>query len=164
MIFYFNRNFSFLLWYSDIVKIVDTCQNMLGVLSAVQCSVDCGLGLRDWLSLVTDVTTVQGDWQDFFPHLFSSSYLLPLFHCLIFYVAVPMRGCLGEHSCMSSPFPIAILNGTCSLRALILFCGDVPAIKTKQTNIAVSSYSRIVCVVVVSKPERSKCDHRVNIC
>ena len=39
--------------------------------------------------------------------------------------------------CMSSPFepfPIAILNGTCSLRALILFCGDVPAIKTKQTN------------------------------
>ena len=32
---------------------------------------------------------------------------------------------------MSTPFPIAILNGTCSLRALILFCGDVPAIKTK---------------------------------
>ena len=29
--------------------------------------------------------------------------------------AVPMRECLGKHSCMSSPFPIAILNGTCSL-------------------------------------------------
>ena len=48
-----------------------------------------------------------------------------------FYLAVPMRGCLGKHSCMSSPFPITILNGTCSLRALILFCGDEPAIKTK---------------------------------
>ena len=50
-----------------------------------------------------------------------------------------MRGCLGKHSCTSSPFPIAILNclslnGTCSLRTLRLFCGDVPAIKTKQTN------------------------------
>ena len=50
-----------------------------------------------------------------------------------FYLAVPMRRCLGKHSCMSSPFPIAILNGTCSFRALILFCGDEPAIKTKLT-------------------------------
>ena len=48
-----------------------------------------------------------------------------------FYLAVPMRGCLGKDSCMSSPFPIAILNGTFSLQALILFCGDEPAIKTK---------------------------------
>ena len=46
-----------------------------------------------------------------------------------FYLAVPMRGCLGRHSCMSSPFLIATLNGTCSLQALIFFCGDVPAIK-----------------------------------
>ena len=30
------------------------------------------------------------------------------------------------------PISIAILNGTCSLRALILFCGDEPAIKTKK--------------------------------
>ena len=30
-----------------------------------------------------------------------------------FVLAVPMRECLGKHSCMSSPFPIAILNGTC---------------------------------------------------
>ena len=29
-----------------------------------------------------------------------------------FVLAVPMRECLGKHSCMSSPFPIAILNGT----------------------------------------------------
>ena len=26
----------------------------------------------------------------------------------------------GEHSCMSSPFSIAILNGTCSLRSTII--------------------------------------------
>ena len=30
-----------------------------------------------------------------------------------FVLAVPMRECLGKHSCMSSPFPIAILNGNC---------------------------------------------------
>ena len=29
-----------------------------------------------------------------------------------FILAVPMRECLGKHSCMSSQFPIAILNGT----------------------------------------------------
>ena len=29
-----------------------------------------------------------------------------------FVLAVPMRECLGKHSCMSSPYPIAILNGT----------------------------------------------------
>ena len=46
------------------------------------------------------------------------SMLTPLF-CLsssvslsYFILAVPMRECSGKHSCMSSPFPIAILNGT----------------------------------------------------
>ena len=29
-----------------------------------------------------------------------------------FILAVPMRKCLGKYSCISSPFPIAILNGT----------------------------------------------------
>ena len=29
-----------------------------------------------------------------------------------FVLAVPMRDCLGKHSCMSSPCPIATLNGT----------------------------------------------------
>ena len=29
-----------------------------------------------------------------------------------FDLAVPMRECLGKHSCMRSPCPIAILNGT----------------------------------------------------
>ena len=28
-----------------------------------------------------------------------------------FILAAPMRECLGKHSCMSPPFPIAILNG-----------------------------------------------------
>ena len=29
-----------------------------------------------------------------------------------FILAIPMRKCLGKHSCMSSPFLIGILNGT----------------------------------------------------
>ena len=37
------------------------------------------------------------------PSTVSSSY---------FILAVPMRKCLGKHSCMSSTFPIAILNCT----------------------------------------------------
>ena len=37
----------------------------------------------------------------------SSSVSLPYF-----VLAVPMRECLEKHSCMSSPCPIAILNGT----------------------------------------------------
>ena len=32
-----------------------------------------------------------------------------------FILAIPMRQCLGKHSCMSSPFPIAILKGTVNL-------------------------------------------------
>ena len=36
-----------------------------------------------------------------------------------FILAVPMRECLGKHSCMSSPFPIAILNGTSSFLYLV---------------------------------------------
>ena len=40
------------------------------------------------------------------------SYLLRLF------LAVPMRKCLGKHLCMSSPFPIAILNGTFYFRSV----------------------------------------------
>ena len=84
-------------------------------------------------------TLLHGDWTGLLS--FVSAVLLSTFILLFlpsssvslsnFYLAVPIRGCLGKHSCMSSPFPIAILNGTCSLRALILFCGDVPAIKAK---------------------------------
>ena len=84
---------------------------------------------RDW--------TRQSDWTGLL--FFVSAVLLSTFILLFllsssislsyFNLAGPMRKCLGKHSCMSSPFPIAILNGTCSLRAPILFCGDVPAIK-----------------------------------
>ena len=35
-----------------------------------------------------------------------------------FTLTVPMRGCLGKHSCMSPPFPIAILNGTIFFRSV----------------------------------------------
>ena len=35
-----------------------------------------------------------------------------------FILAVPMRECLGKHSCMSSPFPIAILNCTFFFRSV----------------------------------------------
>ena len=47
--------------------------------------------------------------------------LLCVFVCLIvlFHSCCPMRECLGKHSCMSSPFPIAILNGTSSFLSLV---------------------------------------------
>ena len=45
-------------------------------------------------------------------HLFLSSSLSLSY----FILAVPMRKCLGKHSCMRSQFPIAILNGTCFFR------------------------------------------------
>ena len=32
---------------------------------------------------------------------------------VLFHSCCPMRECLRKHSCMSSTFPIAILNGTC---------------------------------------------------
>ena len=35
-----------------------------------------------------------------------------------FILSVPMRECLGKHSCMSSPFPLAILNGTFFFRSV----------------------------------------------
>ena len=41
--------------------------------------------------------------------LFKSSSSVSLSY---FILAVPMRECLGKHVCMSSPYPIAILNGT----------------------------------------------------
>ena len=49
-------------------------------------------------------------WQlSFFPYSRLSSYLLRLILHLILSV-FPMQECSGKHSCMSSPFPIAILN------------------------------------------------------
>ena len=53
------------------------------------------------------------------------SILTPLF-CLsssvplsYFSLDVPMSECLGKHSCMGSPFPIAILNGISSFLSLV---------------------------------------------
>ena len=51
-----------------------------------------------------------------FPYSRLSSVCLRLSH---FILAVPMRACLGKHSCMSSQFPIAILNGTSSFLSLV---------------------------------------------
>ena len=55
----------------------------------------------------------------FFCTRFASFYILaPLFlpsqsvSLYYFIVAVPMRECLGKHLCVSSTFPIAIMNGT----------------------------------------------------
>ena len=73
--------------------------------------------LRDGLSWVTDVTTLQSDRTGLIfscPRYFLPASSVPLSY---FNLAVPMRGCLGKHSCMSSPFPIAIL----SLNGLSLF-------------------------------------------
>ena len=48
--------------------------------------------------------------------LFCSSSSVPLSY---FSLAVPMRECLGKYSFVSSPFPIAILNGTSSFLSLV---------------------------------------------
>ena len=37
-----------------------------------------------------------------------------------FILAVPMPECLGKRSCMSSTFPVAILNGTCYIPTVLL--------------------------------------------
>ena len=49
-----------------------------------------------------------------FPYSRLSSCFLRLFYLSYFILAVPMGESLGDHSCMSSSFPIATLNGTCS--------------------------------------------------
>ena len=51
----------------------------------------------------------------FFLYFSTHASLLAFFVVSLSYfvLAVPMRECLGKHSCMSSPFPIAIQNGTC---------------------------------------------------
>ena len=54
----------------------------------------------------------------YFPHSFSSSSSSSV-SLSYFYLAVPLRKCSGEHSCMSSQFSLAILNGSCSLPSTI---------------------------------------------
>ena len=70
------------------------------------------------------------------------SILTPLFFASssvslsYFILAVPTRECLGKHSCMSSLFPIAILNGTSSFLSLVqepayTIIGLVPEVAVK---------------------------------
>ena len=49
-----------------------------------------------------------------------------------FMLAVPMRECLGKHSCTSFPFLIAILNGTFffSRGEIVLAVAEYSSIKT----------------------------------
>ena len=80
----------------------------------------------------------------FFPHSFSSSSFFPRFHCLIS-IFCSQAKCLGKYSFESSPFSIAILNGTCPLRAPILFCGDIPAIKQLNYKLQTAVVHRHRC-------------------
>ena len=65
-----------------------------------------------------------GRWDIFFRARFFFSILtllsLPPSSVFLpyFILAVPMCRCLGKHSCMSSQFPIAILNGTFFFRSV----------------------------------------------
>ena len=64
----------------------------------------------------------------FFPYSFSSSYFLPLFHCLISILLFPCASVWENSSSMLHEFPI-FYSHTESLRAPIIFCGDLPDIK-----------------------------------
>ena len=63
--------------------------------------------------------------------------LLCVFVCLIYFIlAVPMRKCLGKHSCMSNSFPIVILNDTsffrqCNYKCTLRIQRDMVEIRTR---------------------------------
>ena len=63
--------------------------------------------------------------------LFSPSSSVSLSY---FVLAVPMRECLGKHSCVSSPYPMAILNGTFLFSRGEIVCnlGRTSSIKIKS--------------------------------
>ena len=77
-----------------------------------------------WYFFVKKKITKDAVGTSFFRASFAFSILTP--HFLLpssvsvsyFILAVPMRKCLGKHSCMSYPFPIAILNGTFFFRSV----------------------------------------------
>ena len=88
--------------------------------------------VSDWLDW-----TRRSDWTGLFFFFVSTvllSTIILLFLLSSHFIVLFQSCCLGKHSCMSSQFSIAILNGTCSLRSPILFCGDVPAIQQQTTN------------------------------
>ena len=53
-----------------------------------------------------------------------------------FILAVPMHECFGKHSCVSSPWPIAILNGTFffSRGEIVLFLAEARLSKSNHTT------------------------------
>ena len=90
----FHCTFSFLIKYYHILFII--------IVFWLGCDRPTGLLLFVPALLLSILTPL------FFP---SSSVSLSYFG-----LTVPIRECLGKHSCMSSPFPIAILNGTLLFR------------------------------------------------
>ena len=60
-------------------------------------------------------------------HLFLSSSLSLSY----FILAVPLRKCLGKHSCVSSSFPIVILNDTSFFPTVKL---QVPIVYSERKN------------------------------
>ena len=124
-----NASCKILVWF--------TCWHTDTLTNTQTMETDC----REWLTWLDTIKWL--DRTDFFVSVVLLSTFIVLFllsssvSLSCFNLAVTMRKCLGKHSCMSSPFSIAILNGTCSLRAPILLCGDEPAIKQlnyKQTK------------------------------
>ena len=96
-------------------------------------------------------------------HAHGTLYLLRVFHYLIYYyyyyylfiLAVQMRECLGKHSCMSSPFPIAILNDTFIFRETRLsfrsnnntYCnGSFQVKRTRGPHFTISDFDEILPV------------------
>ena len=73
-----------------------------------------------------------------------------------FILAVCMRECLGEHSCMSSPFPIAILNGS-------FFFRETAWSKVSKSRLSKSTIiSKVSFPKVISKVKVLLCT--VNVC
>ena len=67
-----------------------------------------------------------------------------------------MRECLGKYSCMSSPFSIAILNGTSSFLTLMqeninmprdTMIGFVPEVAVKNHLIKILSMLKYYCTI-----------------
>ena len=60
-----------------------------------------------------------------------------------------MRKCLGKHSCTSSTFSIAVLNGTCSLHSLgVIFVVVRDAIKL----------NKIIIITILAKSKFHTCE------
>ena len=76
----------------------------------------CGHSEYEKASTVTATIRSSFFTSSIFTLLFSLLFSLHLlFPCLYFILAVSMCKCSGKHSFMSSTFPTAIVNGTCSL-------------------------------------------------